>query len=73
MQYLTAETYGQKLVSVPDEQYQNYLDACQRTVDDPLAWYQSALEHEANGPARKERIAKLNKAKAALDSDASGG
>lgn len=66
MQYLTAETYGQKLVTVPDKQVDNYLDACRRTVDDPMQWYQSALEHEVDGPKRQDRIAKLNKAKASV-------
>jgi len=66
MQYLTAETYAQKLVTVPDNQYDNYLLACRRTVDDPMQWYQSALEKEIAGPQRQARIAKLNKAKSEL-------
>jgi len=66
MQYLTAETYAQKLVTVPDDQYDNYLNACRRTVDDPMQWYQSALKKEIDGPTRQARIAKLNKAKSEL-------
>jgi len=66
MQYLTAETYGAKLVTVPDNQYDNYLLACRRTVDDPREWYQSALKTEIDGPTRQARIAKLNKAKSEL-------
>jgi len=66
MQYLTAETYGAKLVTVPDKQVDNYLLACRRTVDDPLSWYQSALETEIDGPTRQARIAKLNRAKSEL-------
>ena len=66
MQYLTAETYAAKLVTVPDNQYDNYLLACRRTVDDPREWYQSALKTEIDGPTRQARIAKLNRAKSEL-------
>jgi len=66
MQYLTAETYAQKLVTVPENQYQNYLDACRRTAGDPLSWYQQALKAEIDGPTRQPRIAKLNRAKSEL-------
>ncbi len=66
MQYLTAETYAAKLVTVPDRQVDNYLLACRRTVDDPMQWYQSALEQEVNEPQRQARIAKLNRAKSKL-------
>ena len=66
MQYLTAETYGAKLVTVPDNQVDNYLLAARRTVDDPMRWYQSALKQEAQGPTRQAGIAKLNKAKSKL-------
>jgi len=73
MQYLTADTYAQKLVTVPDGQVDNYLLACRLTEDNPMQWYNTALETEIAGPQRQSRIAKLNQAKAALDSDASGG
>lgn len=60
MQYLTAETYARKLVTLPIDQYDNYLGACARVCDDPDDWFRQALEVEAEQQGRQKRIAKLN-------------
>jgi len=66
MKYLTPERYGRKLTELPDRQFYNYLDVAERECENPDEWFREALNAEAQGQKRQDRIAALNKRRSSL-------